>query len=306
MRKMIINRDLVEITNDFTLGVILTEIIEISKRYRKEFIENKWHCPEFFEMDILKISEDNKLNLSKTSMRRYIKKLENLGFISIDKLEKKHRYRVNFANINRELEKIGAETLQKNDINKIDDLSKNDIKNIDTPKNNKNYLNKTVQNECKTFEDKSIKYNQDEKIAPSEETELINIQNMIKYNIDYTVVEHMRQERNNENFVNLFDKVYNIIVDAMTTKSDYIKINKELKPVSVVKNIFSKLQFGDIAEVIDKISTVPHKIINYTNYIRTSLYNQYLESDMKLSNIIYNDMGIKITNCIGYRNNYAK
>ena len=129
---------------------------------------------------------------------------------------------------------------------------------------------------------------------------------MIKYNIDYTVVEHMRQERNNENFVNLFDKVYNIIVDVMTTKSDYIKINKELKPVSVVKNIFSKLQFGDIAEVIDKISTVPHKIINYTNYIRTSLYNQYLESDMKLSNIIYNDMGIKITNCIGYRNNYAK
>ncbi len=257
-------------------------------------------------MDILKISEDNKLNLSKTSMRRYIKKLENIGFISIDKLEKKHRYRVNFVNINRELEKIGAETLQKNDINKIDDLSKNDIKNIDKPKNNKNYLKKTVQNECKTFEDKSIKYNQDEKVAPYEETELTNIQNMIKYNIDYTVVEHMRQERNNENFVNLFDKVYNIIVDVMTTKSDYIKINKELKPVSVVKNIFSKLQFGDIAEVIDKISTVPHKIINYTNYIRTSLYNQYLESDMKLSNIIYNDMGIKITNCIGYRNNYAK
>lgn len=305
MRKITINRDLVEITNDFTLGVILTEIIEISKRYRKEFIENKWHCPEFFEMDILKISKDNKLNLSKTSMRRYIKKLEDLGFISIDKLEKKHRYRVNFVNINRELEKIGAETLQKNDINKTDDLSKNDIKNIDKPKNNKNYLKKTVQNECKTFEDKSIKYNQDEKIAPFEETELTNIQSMIKYNIDYTVVEHMRQDRNNESFVNLFDKVYNIIVDVMTTKSDYIKINKELKPVSVVKNIFSKLQFGDIAEVIDNIINVKHKIINYTNYIRTSLYNQYLESDIRLSKTIYHNIGVKATSGLGYINKYA-
>ena len=56
MRKMIINRDLVEITNDFTLGVILTEIIEISKRYRKEFIENKWHCPALLSINIIDCS----------------------------------------------------------------------------------------------------------------------------------------------------------------------------------------------------------------------------------------------------------
>ena len=296
MKKIIINRDLVDITCDFTLGIILTEIIEISKRHRKEFVQNNWHCPEFFEMDILKISEDNKLNLSKTSMRRYIKKLENLGFISIDKLEKKHRYRVNFVTINFELEKIGAETLQKDD-----------TKNIDEPISNEKHFEKTEKNECKIIENNSIKTQntQDEnntKIAPYEDIEIENIKNMIKNNIDYTVIEHMRQDINNQYFVDLFDKVYNIIVDVMTTKSDYIKINKELKPLSVVKNVFSKLQFEDITDVIDKITTVSHKIINYTSYIRTSLYNQYLESNIKLSHNIYNNMGFKLTECVGYRN----
>lgn len=290
MKKItIINRDLVEITGDFILGTILTEIIEISKRYRKEFIDNNWHCPDFFTLNIEKISKDNKLNLSKTSMRRYIKKLENLGFISVDKLEKKHKYRVNIVNINRELEKIGAETLQKNDTKKIDEVAEEII----CAKKNKNH---------KIITDKEKECT---KIAPSEETELINTQNIIKYNIDYTVVEQMCQEENKD-FVNLFKKVYNIIVDVMTTKSDYIKINKELKPASVVKSVFSKLDFKDVTDVIDKIINIPHKIINYIGYIRTSLYNQYLEKDIDLNKKLNNDMGIRITECLGYKNNYTQ
>ncbi len=114
MEQIIIKKDLVKITNDFILGVILNEVIETAQRFRKEFIDNNWHCPEFFEINIEKISNDNMLNLSKSSIRRYIKKLEKLGFITIDKLEKKHKYRVNFQVINKELEKLGAEPIEKN------------------------------------------------------------------------------------------------------------------------------------------------------------------------------------------------
>ena len=79
MEQVIIKKDLIRITNDFTLGVILNEIIEIAQKFRKEFIDNNWHCPDFFELNIEKISDDNMLNLSKSSIRRYIKSNYNMG-----------------------------------------------------------------------------------------------------------------------------------------------------------------------------------------------------------------------------------
>ena len=40
MKQIVIKKDLVKITNDFILGVILNEIIEIAQKFRKEFIDN--------------------------------------------------------------------------------------------------------------------------------------------------------------------------------------------------------------------------------------------------------------------------
>lgn len=48
MEQLVIKKDLLKITNDFILGVILNEIIEIAQKFRKEFIDNNWHCAEYF------------------------------------------------------------------------------------------------------------------------------------------------------------------------------------------------------------------------------------------------------------------
>lgn len=125
MEQLVIKKDLVKITNDFILGVILNEIIEISQKFRKEFIDNNWHCAEYFEINIEKISDDNMLNLSKSSIRRYIKKLSNLGFILVDTTEKRHKYKVNFETINSALQKIGGETIEKVKPIKIKDKNQN-------------------------------------------------------------------------------------------------------------------------------------------------------------------------------------
>lgn len=281
MRKMIINRDLVYITNDFTLGVILTEIIEISKRHRKEFIQNNWHCPEFFEMDILKISKDNKLNLSKTSMRRYIKKLENLGFISVDKLEKKHRYRVNFNIINRELEKVGGELIEK--FKPICKGIKEEGRKLENSKNN-------IVDEFEGFKQTTM-FEQKE-IAPSESEELSQTIEQIQNNIDYNIIEEMRQERKNEHFVNMFDSIYRVIVDVMTTKGEYIRINRQDKPISVVKSIFNKIDFNDIEDIIHRLKMTDNKVKNFRAYIVTTIYNQYIEKYFKLNNMLYINEGI--------------
>lgn len=266
MKQIVIKKDLVKITNDFILGVILNEIIEIAQKFRKEFIDNNWHCAEYFEINIEKISDDNMLNLSKSSIRRYIKKLSNLGFILVDTTEKRHKYKVDFEEINDSLQKIGGETIEK-------------VKPIKTKdkKQNKNSEN------SKMFSDKEI--------APEEQglsQQIIRI----KDNIDYNIIEEMRQDNKNEHFVNMFDSIYRVIVDVMTTDSKYIRINKENKPISIVRSIFSKIDFMDIESIIHSLKRVEHKIINFKSYIVTAIYNHYIEKEFKLQNDLYINEGI--------------
>ena len=45
--EIVIKKDLVKITKDFILGVILNEMIEIDNEFRKEFIDNNWHCLDY-------------------------------------------------------------------------------------------------------------------------------------------------------------------------------------------------------------------------------------------------------------------
>ncbi|WP_317366660.1 DUF6017 domain-containing protein [uncultured Tyzzerella sp.] len=287
MEQIIIKKDLVKITDDFILGVILNEVIETAQRFRKEFIDNNWHCPEFFEMNIEKISNDNMLNLSKSSIRRYIKKLEKLGFITIDKLEKKHKYRVNFQVINKELEKLGAEPIEKlkkeTTIDKVVQVKeKINSKNLENLKNN--YIDEFVDYTQMQLEEK--------KIAPAKpKQELKKLIASIKDNIDYNIIEVMRQQKNlddeNQQFIKMFDSIYRIILDVMTTESGYIRINKQEKPIDAVKGIFSKIDFSVINEVIWKLKRIDTKVVNFKSYIITTLYNQFLEREFQVQNLIY-------------------
>ena len=278
MKQIVIKKDLVKITNDFILGVILNEIMEISQKFRKEFIDNNWHCAEYFEINIEKISDDNMLNLSKSSIRRYIKKLSNLGFILVDTTEKRHKYKVNFETINSALQKIGGETIEK-------------VKPIKTKDKKQNKNSENSKNDVINIEDKFDGYTQtnmfsDKEIAP-EKQGLSQEITKIKNNVNYNIIEEMRQDSKNEHFVNMFDSIYRVIVDVMTTDSKHIRINKEDKPVSIVRSIFSKINFIDIESIIHSLKKVEHKIINFKNYILTTIYNHYIEKDFKLQNDLY-------------------
>lgn len=277
MKQIVIKKDLVKITNDFILGVILNEIIEISQKFRKEF-DNNWHCAEYFEINIEKISDDNMLNCSKSSIRRYIKKLSNLGFILVDTTEKRHKYKVNFETINSALQKIGGETIEK-------------VKPIKTKDKKQNKNSENSKNDLINTEDKfDIDTLSDKEIAPEEQglsQQIIRI----KDNIDYNIIEEMRQDGKNEHFVNMFDSIYRIIVDVMTTDSKYIRINKQNKPISIVRSIFSKIDFMDIESIIHSLKRVENKIINFKNYILTTIYNHYIEKDFKLQNDLYVNEG---------------
>lgn len=278
MKQIVIKKDLVKITNDFILGVILNEIIEIAQKFRKEFIDNNWHCAEYFEINIEKISDDNMLNLSKSSIRRYIKKLSNLGFILVDTTEKRHKYKVNFEIINSALQNIGGEIIEKVKPIKTKDKKQN--------KNSENSKNDLINTEDK-FDGDTLS---DKEIAPEEQglsQQIIRI----KDNIDYNIIEEMRQDGKNEHFVNMFDSIYRIIVDVMTMDSKHIRINKENKPISIVRSIFSKIDFMDIESIIHSLKRVEHKIINFKNYILTTIYNHYIEKDFKLQNDLYVNEG---------------
>lgn len=278
--EILIKKDLIKITNDFILGVILNEMIEIANEFRKEFIDNNWHCPEFFEINIEKISEENMINASKSSMRRYIKKLENLGFISIDKFEKKHKYRVNFKVINDELEKIGGEIVEK--VKPIFRIDKKEFKKSENSKNNiiDNVDEFDGFTQTNMFEEK--------KIVPDRQ-ELNKTILQIQNNINYNTVKEKNQDENSKDFLEMFESIYRVMIDVMTTSSEYIRINKENKPISVARNIFSKINYTSVLAVIEKIKRVKTKIINLKSYIITALYNYYIENPFHFKNLEYID-----------------
>lgn len=294
MEQIVVKKDLIKITNDFILGVILNEIVEIANEFRKEFIENKWHCPEFFEMDLLKIDSDNMLNTSKSSMRRYIKKLENLGFISIDKLEKKHKYRVNFDTINKALEKIGGELVVKakklEDYNKIVSADINTINNKNTKNTGiiKGILEKT-KDKSSNIEDEVVKIEE-------EKNEVSEMAEQLKCRLEYHIIDEMRSNTDGKSkyFVSMFDSIYTIMLEVLTTNSKYININKQERHMSVVKSVFSKITFLDIQDIIYSMQKVNTKITNFRSYIITSIYNQYVEKDFRLQNLLYRNEGINL------------
>ena len=65
----------------------------------------------------------------------------------------------------------------------------------------------------------------------------------------------------------------------MTEEPKQVNIGKETKSREVVKSVYMKLNSDHIDLVITKYKEQSHKIINKTAYLRTMLYNSYLEHD---------------------------
>uniref|UniRef100_UPI0029430695 DUF6017 domain-containing protein n=1 Tax=uncultured Tyzzerella sp. TaxID=2321398 RepID=UPI0029430695 len=149
--------------------------------------------------------------------------------------------------------------------------------------------------------------------APEKQEQIITTQHsqvieLIKNNIDYNIIKEKMQE-NNQDYFKIFNSVYKIIVDVVSTNEKYIKINGELKSLEIVRSVFLKIKFIDIDKVINKFKTIGYKIKNFKAYMRTLIYNTYIDKDLysinseikRESNTIQKNNSIKPT----YKNGFV-
>ena len=82
-----------------------------------------------------------------------------------------------------------------------------------------------------------------------------------------------------------------IMLDVILTEEpNQVNIGKESKSREVVKSVYMKLGSDHIDLVITKFKEQCHKIINKTAYLRTMLYNSYLEHDAHYTNQVNADL----------------
>ncbi len=127
LKRVVIKEELVELTGDFKYALILNQFIYWTERRRDfdKFIEEekKRAKTEGKELNINKtggwvykssddLADELMLGKSKTTLSRYVKELEEMGYIDSRqnpeyKWDKTKQYRVNLIKINRDLLKLG-------------------------------------------------------------------------------------------------------------------------------------------------------------------------------------------------------
>lgn len=77
----------------------------------------------------------------------------------------------------------------------------------------------------------------------------------------------------------MIDEIVIIMLDTIMTAPErgYITIGGEKKPHSLVKEVFLNLESAHIEDVLIRFISQQHKITHKANYIRTCLYNVYIE-----------------------------
>jgi hypothetical protein len=69
-----------------------------------------------------------------------------------------------------------------------------------------------------------------------------------------------------------------------------VKIGKEIKSREVVKAVYLKLKYDHIDLVLEKFNEQCHQITHKKAYLRTMLYNSYLEIDAHYINLVNSDL----------------
>ncbi|MDD4454989.1 MAG: DUF6017 domain-containing protein [Candidatus Methanomethylophilaceae archaeon] len=95
---------------------------------------------------------------------------------------------------------------------------------------------------------------------------------MILENIEYDIIA------NRDNRERL-DEIVEIMLDAVCSTRDTIRINGEDMPKEVVKSRFLKITSSHIEYVFDALKNNPSDIRNIRNYLLTTLYNAPLTMD---------------------------
>jgi len=86
-------------------------------------------------------------------------------------------------------------------------------------------------------------------------------------NIEY---EHLSKQYSRERT----DEIVEVIMDAVCTRKEYIRVDGDEKPVEIVKSRLLKLDPSHIEYVFDRLDKNTSKVYNYIKaYLLTTLYN---------------------------------
>ena len=74
-----------------------------------------------------------------------------------------------------------------------------------------------------------------------------------------------------------------------TDEPKTVRIGKENRPREIVKSVYLKLNNEHISHVIEQYKAQYHEIVHKTAYLRTMLYNAYIEFDAHYTNLVRAD-----------------
>ena len=93
---------------------------------------------------------------------------------------------------------------------------------------------------------------------------------LVKFNIDYD--RRMNDLKRPEDR-KLFDDLYSLIIEVLTSDAEEYRINRTVYPQEVVKSRLQKLTGEDLYAVMEQLSRVESGIHNYRSYIISALFN---------------------------------
>lgn len=199
--------------------------------------------------------------LKRSVQDKAIKKLVELNLIStlVKGIPAKRHFKINFDD--EILSEIFSEEDSK-DENQKPSLSKNDklecsIKaNKNDDKEQQILSNKTKENETKVI-------NQIKSYA--------EVDGLVKDQIEYDLIRY-----DLPNDISYLDNIVSIVIDVLMSNEKTIRVNKENKPIQVVKAQFEKLNMGHIKYVLDCLKKYDKEQKKPVNFVRTCLYNAVL------------------------------
>lgn len=121
-------------------------------------------------------------------------------------------------------------------------------------------------------------------VCPSVRQSFAETLENVKEQIDYDCFSFGRQQMANE--------IAMIMADVFRMRpEDRIKIDKSMRFVSDVQDVYSELQYEHILNVIEKFNKITYKVKSPMSYLRSMLYKEVFEYTSAESNLIGSTMG---------------
>lgn len=198
-----------------------------------------------------------------TSIRTGLKELENLGYLTRERTRGEKGQILDVVWTIRETpKKIENPQLENQSMDNAS-LENHLQSNINKDKELNNFIiNQSYLSEAETTEEPKPT----PKRATEQQADRIRYEEIIKENIDYDYLIMDNQKDD-------IDEIVSILLDAVTSQSEYIRISGQDRPSEAVKSQLLKLDYEHINYVLMCLNENTTKVRNIKSYLLTSLYN---------------------------------